>query len=113
MKTVKRINQLDIKVGHIVHFHGARFEIVARAEYRDRETGELVVAATGKWLDGEAIRHYFGPDKDWNFQGNKSVIRQIEVEESDEEWEAYQALVWNRSLREREQYVPIPHPGDE
>jgi hypothetical protein len=57
-------------------FYGARFEIYSTAMYPElddpinKEYGPVMVAM-GKWLDGEIVRGYFGPGKDWNFQGNR------------------------------------------
>lgn len=111
----KLINQMDVKVGDIVHSYGARFEIISRTDHK--ETDPVVLAyggtetfcsAIGKWLDGEIIRGYFGPDMNWNFQGNKRVTLRIETDTEED----YEALAWMRQNREREQYIPIPHPGD-
>ncbi len=83
--TTKYINQMDVKIGDIVHFHGARFEITSRKDYKENNPIILAggidsyCAANGKWLDGEIINGYFGPKKDWNFQGNKRVTLTIEI----------------------------------
>ena len=85
MAATKHINQLEVKVGDVVHFHGARFEIIERKEYAETQQdlidiGRTVyVSAIGKWLDGDVVRGYFGPDKNWNFQGNCGVTLLIEA----------------------------------
>jgi hypothetical protein len=88
MQIVKRINQMEVKVGDVVHFYGARFEIISRKDYVETDkdllalgAGPTYCSAIGKWLDGAIVRGYFGPTKNWNFQGNKNVTLQIEVEE--------------------------------
>ncbi|HDR9259599.1 TPA: hypothetical protein QDB21_005621 [Burkholderia vietnamiensis] len=66
-------------MGDIAHFYGARFEIISTELHEPHEHDELpVMVAIGKWIDGAAVRGYFGPDKDWNFQGNKRARVAIE-----------------------------------
>ena len=77
--TTKRINQMDVKVGDIVHFYGARFEIISRRDGSDKELNKPYCSAIGKWLDGQVVRGYFGPEKNWNFQGNNNVTLQVEI----------------------------------
>ena len=80
MTTLTQISNTELQVGNIVHFHGARFEIVStdlQKDHRDEGNGDIMVAM-GKWLDGEVVQGYFGPTKQWNFQGNKLAIREIE-----------------------------------
>lgn len=85
MNATKRINQLEIEVGNIVHAHGARFEITEVRTYAEHDKQLLamgrdkVVAATGKWIDGRIETGYFGPEKDWTFQGNSGVTLRIEA----------------------------------
>ncbi|WP_041494491.1 hypothetical protein [Burkholderia sp. KJ006] len=84
MSTIKRINQLEIEVGNIVHAYGARFEIFEIHTYAERDENliamgrDKVVAAVGKWIDGRIEPGYFGPDKNFNFQGNAGVSLMIE-----------------------------------
>ncbi|HIA2362687.1 TPA: hypothetical protein ACU92F_007434, partial [Burkholderia contaminans] len=79
MNATKRINQLEIQVGNIVHAYGARFEITEVRTYDERDERliamgrDKVVAAKGKWLDGRIETGYFGPTKDFNFQGNSGA----------------------------------------
>lgn len=77
------ICKLDLKVGDIAHFHGARFEIYSTNivdGHNDREwPDEKVMVAMGKWLDGHTVTGYFGPGKDWNFQGNHRAYVDIEM----------------------------------
>lgn len=85
-QATKQVNIMDLVVGNIVHFHGARFEVTATkiVEHRsmhdvfnaDRDT---MMVANGKWLDGAKVNGYFGPNKDWNFQGNKRVSHAVEI----------------------------------
>jgi FtsP/CotA-like multicopper oxidase with cupredoxin domain len=80
------VNIFDLKVGNVVHFHGARFEVIStevqehrsfRGEFNaDRDT---VMVAKAKWLDGGIVNGYFGPNKDWTFQGNKNVTEAVEI----------------------------------
>lgn len=82
MNTQKRIHHF--KAGDIVHFHGARFRILDDAReshghwpqsaHLTRAAGPSDVAvAVGEWIDGEIVRGYFGPGKNWGFQGNFNV----------------------------------------
>lgn len=63
----------EMKVGDVVYFSGARFKIT-ETEMHDAEKCESkfgdVITANGKWLDGQIIPGYFGPNRDWTFQGN-------------------------------------------
>jgi len=81
--TTKSISTVDLSIGNIVHFHGARFEIYSAmmvAGHADRrQPAEQVMVAMGKWLDGDEVTGYFGRTKDWNFQGNKNARVNIEV----------------------------------
>ncbi|MBN3733188.1 hypothetical protein G3N98_19995 [Burkholderia sp. Tr-20390] len=71
-------------MGNIVHAYGARFEITEVRTYPEHDARllamgrEKVVAATGKWIDGRIETGYFGPDKDFNFQGNAGAFLMIE-----------------------------------
>lgn len=71
--STKSVNIMDLKTGMIVHCHSARFEITSTRIYQDcGKQGEKnkVMVANGKWLDGRIEPFYFGPEKDWKFQGN-------------------------------------------
>lgn len=79
----KIVTTPELNVGNIVHFHGARFEIhtatmYAQTEERLKQYGP-VMAAIGKWLDGQIVPSYFGPEKDWKFQGNSLATVAIEI----------------------------------
>lgn len=82
---MKVVNQLDLKVGNIVHAYGARFEIVEinefeqTSEYLIKAGRTKIVSAIGKWIDGQILPGYFGPEKNWNFQGNSGVSQFIEA----------------------------------
>lgn len=77
MNTTKTISRMNLDVGHIAHFHGARFEIT---NTRMTTIGnDPVIVANGKWLDGEIINGYFGPKQDWSFQGNQHATVDIEA----------------------------------
>ena len=81
---MKQVNQMDVRVGDVVHFHGARFEIISSKEIMETQkdliaTGhKSYVRAVGKWLDGEIVPGYFGPGKNWDFQGNRNVTLSVE-----------------------------------
>lgn len=79
---LKTICRLDLKVGDIAHFYGARFEITETASIdpRSQTIHGQIMSANGKWLDGTIEPGYFGPDQDWTFQGNKYSSTVIEVE---------------------------------
>ncbi|TES65654.1 hypothetical protein E2P84_36615 [Burkholderia cepacia] len=85
MQTI-RISTTQLHKGDVVHAHGARFEIVSDVtSYRGQgepafnEHGVGSVAAcTGRWIDGAVVRGYFGPNKDWTFQGNHHALVRIE-----------------------------------
>lgn len=70
-----QISIMNFKVGMVVLFSGARFQITAVQRHQtksglgDDEMVE-VVCGNGKWLSGRIERGYFGPTQDWIFQGN-------------------------------------------
>lgn len=81
---VEQKHSHHFKAGYIVHFYGARFQIVADARESNghrSQAAHLITAdgpsdcatAIGKWVSGEIVPGYFGPNKDWNFQGNFSA----------------------------------------
>lgn len=62
----------DLKAGMTVEFYGARFEIQDDSKTYDKEGSDTpVTRVTGKWVSGAVVPCYFGPDKDWVFQGNE------------------------------------------
>lgn len=81
-KTPKKvIPYTELEVGHIVHFYGARFEVYSTRLVTDNAPdnhGDIMVAMA-KWIDGEVVQGYFGPGKDWNFQGNRLAQASVEV----------------------------------
>ncbi len=85
-QATKSVNIMNLVVGNIVHFLGARFEITATNIVEHRSINvefnaerDTVMCANGKWLDGEIENCYFGPHTDWNFQGNKRVSHAVEI----------------------------------
>lgn len=82
--TTKIISATELAIGDIVHFYGARFEITSADLKKENmkdlmETEPYFMVANGKWIDGAIINGYFGPDKDWNFQGNRRARMNIEI----------------------------------
>ena len=87
MKTLKTIKATELQVGNIVHFYGARFEVLSiqmHIDYKYKwptneiESGTFFLSSDAKWLDGDVVNGYFGPTKNWNFQGNH--LRTIDIE---------------------------------
>lgn len=79
MKNVKTIavKATDLKVGNIVQFYNARFEILETNIINQNDSPTMTTKA--KWLDGEEIRGYFGKGTiDWNFQGNDLAYFAVE-----------------------------------
>lgn len=80
---MKLIPVTQAKVGDVVHFYGARFVIeeisnTAIGCSSDLQGPHPAAMNIAKWLDGNVIANYFGPDKKWNFQGNESYKISIE-----------------------------------
>tara|TARA_R110000868_G_scaffold2590_4_gene18610 strand:- start:120 stop:371 length:252 start_codon:yes stop_codon:yes gene_type:complete len=79
----KTIARTSLAVGHIVHFHGARFEITSTKLLPDCSFGidsdDLIIVANGQWIDGQEVAGYFGKGADWTFQGNQFATADIEV----------------------------------
>ena len=74
----KTIPTLELQVGNIVHFYGARFEVLSTRIVNCKD-GDKVMTTKAKWLDGAQIGGYFGDGtNDWNFQGNH-LARTIEI----------------------------------
>lgn len=72
-----------LNVGDIVEFYGALFEITSTGESRGHIDGHEaygrfedfvgpspVAIPNGRFISGTAVGGYFGPGKDWTFQGN-------------------------------------------
>jgi hypothetical protein len=81
-------NILDLQVGDIVQYNGARFEIIAANNYLRNPNSLLsaytgwnedVMNAIGQWIDGDIIKGYFGPFQNFTFQGNKNRFLQVEI----------------------------------
>lgn len=70
------VNIMDLKVGMIVDFYEARFQILDTKIIQ--MDGQSVMVAHGKWLEGCIMTGYFGPDQDWTFQGNRFVSYYVE-----------------------------------
>lgn len=73
----------SLRQGDIVAFYGARFEIVSTRASQSHIRGSEAYASIddfvgpcevavpiGRWLSGKIQPGYFGPDRDWIFQGN-------------------------------------------
>ena len=88
MSSMKYIH--DFKRGDIVHFHGARFEILEDAHesfghapqdpktlYRTGPSSCAV--AHSRCIDGQETRGYIEHGKEWTFQGNR-LAGQYQVE---------------------------------
>lgn len=69
MTNTVRVLSSELEAGMVVHFYGARFELQDNRKVSE-QNGMQVYGITGKWLDGAIIPNYFGPSKDWRFQGN-------------------------------------------
>lgn len=77
----KIITRPELAVGMIVQFDGARFEITSTklvADHQQGANGDIMVA-NGKWIDGNVTEGYYGPNKDWNFQGNRNATACVEI----------------------------------
>lgn len=81
--TLKTITLPELNVGDIVHAHGARFEVYCATMYKEHEAKYKehgpIMNAQARWLDGRTETGYFGPGKDWTFQGNKLATLNIET----------------------------------
>lgn len=83
LNQTKTIKTTELQVGNIVHFYGARFEVLSTQMNEPHSTDNIqkpFLSSKAKWLDGEEIRGYFGKDTtNWNFQGNELARVTIEV----------------------------------
>ena len=74
-------NILDLAVGDQVFAHSSVFEIYSVEIHPERDPvygdGRGIMVAMGRWLYGAAVPGYFGPGKDWNFQGNSRVTHYV------------------------------------
>ena len=72
-----KTNILDLAVGDHVFAHSAVFEIYRVTIRPERDPvygdGRGIMVAMGRWLYGDIVPGYFGPGRDWNFQGNSNV----------------------------------------
>lgn len=79
------VTYMQLAVGCIVHFHGARFEILSAKVRQERDARNIAngnaefMSAKGKWLDGHIEPGYFGPTKEWHFQGNSRAKATVEI----------------------------------
>ena len=83
-KAQKQITNVELKVGNIVQFCGARFEIFSTqlVEDHSNDNSGPIMVAMGKWLSGAVVAGYFGPrSAPWNFQGNRRAVVCIEIAE--------------------------------
>jgi hypothetical protein len=77
------VSRTQLKAGDKVFYHGATFQIDGTTESRGHIDGahaygkfaefvgpSPVARANGKWVSGEIIPAYFGPNLDMVFQGN-------------------------------------------
>jgi hypothetical protein len=77
------VSRTQLKAGDKVNFYGGQFLIESTTECRGLIDGSSaygrfadfigpspVARANGKWIGGDIIPCYFGPDLDFVFQGN-------------------------------------------
>jgi hypothetical protein len=84
----KHISRTQLHKGDIVHFYGARFEIEEDARPTFCYDTNLIVyglhgapqtaCCVGRWVDGEIIPGYFGPELPFGFQGNHLAMTTVE-----------------------------------
>jgi len=72
------VRRTQLQVGDVAHFHGARFRIADVRPAFCMDGPSPVAVALGKWIDGNEEDGYFGPDRDWTFQGNTLATVAIE-----------------------------------
>jgi hypothetical protein len=84
MKDVQYVSVTSLRPGDVVYAHGGVFEIISTGYgYMRREDGASaygsyadfvgpspVAVPVGKFIGGQEVTGYFGPTKDWTFQGN-------------------------------------------
>lgn len=84
MANTKMIKTTELQVGNIVHFYGARFEVLSvqmNQPFSNEKVQKPFLTSAAKWLDGDEIPGYFGKGTDnWNFQGNDLASVCIEVQ---------------------------------
>lgn len=76
---LQRVLNTQVIVGDIVHAHGAVFKVKEVINFPGEGTdGKDVAVNIAEWISGRTVPGYFGPGKDWNFQGNDRVTLYIE-----------------------------------
>lgn len=76
---LQQVLNTQVIVGDIIHAHGAVFKVKEVRNYPGVGTdGKDVAANIAEWVSGRIEPGYFGPDKDWNFQGNDRATQLIE-----------------------------------
>lgn len=78
-----QIRRTQAQVGDIAHFGGAIFRIKEIRNFALNDDSRLqgpqpVAVNIGEWVSGDIVPCYFGPDLDWNFQGNSNATMWIE-----------------------------------
>lgn len=84
MANTKLIKTTALQPGNIVHFYGARFEVLSVQMHTVKNDAApgcgFALSSKAKWLDGMEVRGYFGKGTDdWNFQGNDLATVSVEV----------------------------------
>jgi hypothetical protein len=90
MRDLVCIPVTSLRVGDIAHAYGGIFEIIKTGESRGHIDGNMaygsfrdfigpspVAVPIGRFVGGEATEGYFGPGKDWSFQGNSRAVAWI------------------------------------
>jgi hypothetical protein len=83
MKDVQYVSVTELHAGDVVYAHGGIFEITRTGESRGHIDGSFAYGAydafvgpsqvavpQAKFVGGQSQGEYFGPTKDWTFQGN-------------------------------------------
>ncbi|MDN0028631.1 hypothetical protein [Serratia marcescens] len=79
MMELQRVLNTEIIIGDIVHAHGAVFKVIKVFSFPGAGTdGKDVAANIAEWVSGRIEPGYFGPGREWNFQGNDRVTQLIE-----------------------------------
>lgn len=74
--TLTTVRATEVQIGNIIHAYGARFEVVRIVRFTEQD---VVQANIARWLDGRIEVGYFGPSKDFNFQGTSCGMFRIEA----------------------------------
>ena len=85
--TTQCVPVTQLRVGDVAYFHGGVFAITSTGESRGHIDGYMgygsfgafvgpspVAVPVGRFIGGEAVLGYFGPGKDWAFQGNRRAM---------------------------------------